>query len=137
MRYLRQFLAREAGMDIDTLMAAIRSIDKNNTVLVIVLCFSSVYLIREFMSPPTWLMILAGPSVLFAGFVGTGIMRTQSWFVSGEEAINTVIGTTSGIVVCFCIGAVLYRLTAEFSDETRSGPYKTKPKHKPPMRPII
>lgn len=124
-------------MDIDTLLAAIRSIDKNNTVLVVVLCFSSVYLIREFLSPPTWLVILAVPSVLIAGFVGTGIMRTQGWFVSGEEAINTVIGTTSGIVVCFCLGAVLYRLTAEFSDGSRSGPYKTKSKYKPPARPIV
>ena len=122
-------------MDLDTLFAAIRSIDKNNTVLVVVLCCSSVYLIREVLRPPPWLVGLAVPSVLIAGFIGTGIMRTQGWFVSGEEAINTVIGSTAGIVVCFCIGAVLYRVTAELRDESRKGPFKSKQKQ--PIRPII
>lgn len=124
-------------MELDNLLFAIKSIDKNNTVLVVVLCLSSVYLIREFLSPPTWLVIIACPSVLISGFVGTGIMKIQGWFVSGEEAINTVIGTSAGIVVCFCLGAVLYRVAAEFNDESRSGPYRTKDKYKPPARPSI
>ena len=116
-------------MDIDVLTSVIRSIDKNNSFLIIVLCCSAVYLIREILRPPPWLIILACPSVLAAGFIGTGVMKMQSWFISGVEAVNTVVGSVAGITLCFCIGAILCRAFAEFYDETKSGPYR--PRNKP------
>ena len=113
-------------MDLNPLYFAIRDIDSNNTFLVLLLGLSAVYFIREFLEPPIWLFCLTVPSIIGSAFIGVGVMKVNMLFISSEEGVNTILGSISGIILSFIVISIIYRLTAEVTEETGRKPYKTK-----------
>jgi hypothetical protein len=114
--------------NIEDLVVAIRAIDHNNSFLVILLGLTASYLIKELLRPPMWMVVVSIPTMIAAAFSSVAVMRSMSWYVTDDEAVNTIIGSCAGLILCFVIAATIFRVVAELRDDTRSGPYE--PKHR-------
>lgn len=115
-------------MDIDGLIAAAKTIDRNNMVLIVLFSAAATYLIREFLRPPLWVTILAFPLMLFSAWSGVAAFKAYGIFISNDVGANTVIAAASGMIICFIFGAIALRLLSEFTDTSNYGPYRASNK---------
>ena len=115
-------------MELEAINSAARTIDQNNMVLIVLLCLTVVHLIHEVFKPPFWVPLVAGPLFLFSAIAGVAILKAQRIFIATDVAVNTVIGATAGMVVCFIVGAIALRAVRELTDSSNFGPYQRRSK---------
>lgn len=113
-------------MDFSAILTAARTIDLNNFILIVLCSISATYLVREFLKPPFWMPILILPAMFASAWFGAAILKANSVFISSEVSVNMVLGAMIGLVSCFVLGAVGYRIYAELFDATNFGPYRPK-----------
>jgi len=120
-------------MDLETFGSALRDIDQNSVILIVILSACASMLIREILQTTTLFALASFPVMLGASLSGVAIASICAIYFGREKAVNVVITAVGGMVALFIVGAIVYCIAARLSAHSVTKPYSprrpTRPQH--------